>query len=324
MGYSCRIILRASAILFLPAFFLLVPILAGLFRRWKASIGLTSRKKRVATGSAARHYSYMTNLVSPLDERVVAYERMANALSYLGDTWQEWPDLSTAAKAVGLSPSHFQREFTRWAGISPKQYQSALAHAAAGDLLREASVLDATLEAGLSGPGRLHDLFIAHEGLSPGEAKAGGKGADLVLGRAPTPFGEGAWLMSSRGLVALGFVDENAPERTGFEHQGRNEEQAFADLAARYPDASIRRSRLRFMVRRFAARSGGPCWKFLSVRCQPMGPWRRPAAIRRRPALSVRQWAQIRSVGSFPVTVPLRRTAGSIIIIGVWRASVPC
>jgi AraC family transcriptional regulator, regulatory protein of adaptative response / methylated-DNA-[protein]-cysteine methyltransferase len=184
----------------------------------------------------------MTNLVSPLDERAVAYERMADALSYLGDTWQEWPDLSTVAKAVGLSPSHFQREFTRWAGISPKQYQAALAHAAAGDLLREgASVLDATLETGLSGPGRLHDLFIAHEGLSPGEAKAGGKGADLILGRAPTPFGEGAWLMSPRGLVALGFIDENAPERTGFEHQGRNEAQAFADLAARYPDAIIRR-----------------------------------------------------------------------------------
>ena len=200
------------------------------------------RKKRVATACGARHYLRMTLLASPLDERAAAYERMADALSYLGDTWQEWPDLATAARAVGLSPSHFQREFTRWAGISPKQYQSALAHAAAGDLLREgASVLDATLETGLSGPGRLHDLFIAHEGLSPGEAKSGGKGADLIIGRAPTPFGEGAWLMSPRGLVALGFIDDNPPERTGFEHQGRNEEDAFADLVARYPGASVQR-----------------------------------------------------------------------------------
>ncbi|KCZ64476.1 hypothetical protein HY36_12850 [Hyphomonas atlantica] len=200
------------------------------------------RKKRVALEFVARHSCFMMTVSHSLDERAVAYERMADALSYLGDTWQEWPDLATAAKSVGLSPSHFQREFTRWAGISPKQYQSALAHAAAGDLLREgASVLDATLETGLSGPGRLHDLFIAHEGLSPGEAKAGGKGADLVLGRAPTPFGEGAWLISPRGLVALGFIDENPPERTGFEHQGRTEENAFADLAGRYPGASIRR-----------------------------------------------------------------------------------
>ena len=107
----------------------------------------------------------MPATLSPLDERAAAYDRMADALSYLGDTWQEWPDLATVARAMGLSPSHFQREFTRWAGISPKQYQSALAHAAAGDLLRDgASVLDAALETGLSGPGRLHDLFIAHEG----------------------------------------------------------------------------------------------------------------------------------------------------------------
>lgn len=139
-------------------------------------------------------------------------------------------------------PHHFQREFTRWAGISPKQFQGALAHGMAGDLLRSgATVLETSLEAGLSGPGRLHDLFIAHEGLTPGEAKSGGSGADLLLGKAPTPFGMGAWLIGPRGLVALGFIDENAPARTGFEHQGRSEENAFANLAARYPRATLRR-----------------------------------------------------------------------------------
>ena len=176
-----------------------------------------------------------------LTERSVAYTRMADALEHLGTTWRGWPDLASVAGAMGLSPSHFQREFTRWAGLSPKQYQAALAHGAAGDLLREgASVLDAAYETGLSGPGRLHDLFIAHEGLSPGEAKSGGEGTELTLGRAPTPFGLGAWLIGPRGLIALGFIDENAPKRTGFEHQGRREEDAFADLAARYPNATIR------------------------------------------------------------------------------------
>ena len=165
---------------------------------------------------------------------------MADALQYLGDTWREWPDLAHVAAQVGLSPTHFQREFTQWAGISPKQYQAALAHGAAGDLLREgASLLDASLDVGLSGPSRLHDLFIAQEGLTPGEAKTGGKGADLKLGRAPTPFGLGAWLMNARGLVALGFIDEAPRARTGFEHQGRCEADAFADLVARYPSASI-------------------------------------------------------------------------------------
>lgn len=177
-----------------------------------------------------------------LSEQSSAYARMAEALTYLGDTWREWPDLAHCAHEMGVSPSHFQREFSRWAGLSPRQYQATIAHGEAGDLLREgASVLEASLETGLSGPGRLHDLFIAHEGLSPGEAKTGGRGADLKIGQAPTPFGTGVWLVSPRGLVALGFVDENAPERTGFVHQGRNAEKAFADIVGRYPGANIQR-----------------------------------------------------------------------------------
>ncbi|HRJ00522.1 MAG TPA: AraC family transcriptional regulator, partial [Hyphomonas sp.] len=108
---------------------------------------------------------------APLPERATAYERIGTALNWLGDTWQDWPDLEAAARAAGISPHHFQREFTRWAGISPKQFQGAIAHGTAGDLLRQgASVLEASLETGLSGPARLHDLFIAHEGLTPGEA----------------------------------------------------------------------------------------------------------------------------------------------------------
>ncbi|MEL6568731.1 MAG: methylated-DNA--[protein]-cysteine S-methyltransferase [Pseudomonadota bacterium] len=188
----------------------------------------------------------MSKLISmPLDERSAAYSRMAKALSFLGDTWADQPDLAECAAAMGLSPAHFQREFSRWAGLSPKQFQSVLAHSAAGDALRDgASVLDASYEAGLSGPSRLHDLFIAHEALTPGEAKSGGEGTVLKLGKAPTPFGMGLWLISPRGLVALGFVDENAPERTGFEHQGRKETDAVADLKARYPKASFERDDL--------------------------------------------------------------------------------
>ncbi len=169
-----------------------------------------------------------------------SYERIAAALEVLGNNWRDWPDLRSCAHALGLSPGHFQREFTNWAGLSPRQYQAALAHGEAGDLLREgASVLEATYETGLSAPSRLHDLFIAHEGLSPGAAKSGGDGETLTIGRAPTPFGEGVWLVSARGLVGLGFIDENAPERTGFEHQGRSEAAAFADLLGRYPAAAF-------------------------------------------------------------------------------------
>jgi len=184
----------------------------------------------------------MTKNTPLLSERSDAYARMARMLGFLGETWRAWPDLDSCAQEAGLSKAHFQREFTRWAGLSPHQYQTALAHGAAGDLLRQgASVLEASFEAGLSGPGRLHDIFIAHEGLSPGEAKTGGKGAELKIGRAPTPFGDGVWLISRRGLVALGFIDEGAPEKTGFVHYGRGEEDAFADLRNRYPKASVER-----------------------------------------------------------------------------------
>ncbi len=183
----------------------------------------------------------MTTTLPPLSDRSIAYERMAEALEQLGDTWREWPDLSACAAAMGLSPSHFQREFTRWAGISPRQFQSALAHGAAGDLLRQgASVLDATYAAGLSSPSRLHDLFIAHEGLSPGEAKAGGD-ARLTIGKAATPFGTGVFLISPRGLCGLGFADTGAAPKTGFVYPGYGEQQVFADLSARYPKADVRR-----------------------------------------------------------------------------------
>ena len=177
-----------------------------------------------------------------LTERAVAYDRMAEALSHLGETWRDWPDLQACAEAMGLSPSHFQREFSRWAGISPRQFQAAMAHVEAGDLLRQgASILDATLETGMSSPSRLHDLFIAHEGLSPGEAKSGGAGARLTIGKAGTPFGTGVFLVSPRGLCGLGFADDGAVDKTGFVHPGYDETRVFSDLSARYPNADYTR-----------------------------------------------------------------------------------
>ena len=189
----------------------------------------------------------MTNLTDntapSLDERCVAYDRMAKVLTHLGDNWMERPSLLETANAFGLSPFHFQREFSRWAGLTPKQYMSAHAHAVAGEALRDgASVLEASFEIDASGPSRLHDLFIAHEALTPGEAGSGGRNVTLTIGKGPTPFGMGVFLFSDRGLTALGFVDETpeAPSRTG-EKTGRAEEAAFHDLAARYPAADIRR-----------------------------------------------------------------------------------
>lgn len=173
----------------------------------------------------------MTDLdPTPLDERARDYPRMLAALDYLARHWSEQPDLDRVAAAAGLSPFHFQRVFTRWTGTSPKRMVSALTHATARQLLVEgASVLDAALETGLSGPSRLHDVFIAEEAVTPGEAKRGGEGLVFTAGWAPSPFASAVILAAPKGLSGLAFADPG------------EEEDALADLAARFPAAQIRR-----------------------------------------------------------------------------------
>lgn len=172
-----------------------------------------------------------------------AYDRIATALKHLGNVWPNQLSLADCAESVGLSPSHFQREFTKWAGVSPKQYHSACTHAEAGKLLRHGGSIDeVSFETGLSGSGRLHDLFIAHEALSPGEAKTSGENLELTIGKAVTPFGVGVFLTSSRGLCGLGFADSHPEAKNSFVHPGYNEEQVFADLSGRYPNAKIVRN----------------------------------------------------------------------------------
>ncbi len=154
------------------------------------------------------------------------YDRVTTALRYLEEHWRDRPSYGEAAEAAGISPHHFHRVFCRWTGTSPKRFADALAHSFSRSLLAGgASVLEASLEAGFSGPSRLHDLFIAHESVTPGEAKRRGEGLEFQIGRAPTPFGMGVLLIAPRGLSALGFADE------------ADLETAEADLKSRYPAA---------------------------------------------------------------------------------------
>jgi AraC family transcriptional regulator of adaptative response/methylated-DNA-[protein]-cysteine methyltransferase len=162
-----------------------------------------------------------------LAQRSADYDRMAKALDWLAARWRERPSLDEAAEAVGLSPYHFQRIFTRWAGVSPKTFMAALAHAEArASLERGESVLDAAYDAGLSGPSRLHDLFIAHEGVTPGDARRRGAGLELRYGYAPTPFGMGLFVIAPRGICGLGFSDAG------------DEEAGLADMRRRWPAAA--------------------------------------------------------------------------------------
>jgi AraC family transcriptional regulator of adaptative response/methylated-DNA-[protein]-cysteine methyltransferase len=168
--------------------------------------------------------------------------RIRDAIEFLTRNWKSQPEIDEVAAHIGLSASHFSALFRRWAGITPKQFLQALTIDHARALLRDsASVLDTSLEVGLSGPGRLHDLFVTHEAMSPGEYGSGGAGLTLSYGFHASPFGEAIAVATPRGLAALGWVDEKAAagraSDTGKSAGGR--EGALADMVRRWPNANF-------------------------------------------------------------------------------------
>ncbi|MHA1523627.1 MAG: methylated-DNA--[protein]-cysteine S-methyltransferase [Alphaproteobacteria bacterium] len=165
-----------------------------------------------------------------LDKSLADYDLVTRAVDYLSRNARTQPQLEEVAKHVGLSPFHFQRLFTRWAGISPKAFLQALTLEHARHLLRgSASVLDTALEVGLSGPGRLHDLFINFEAMSPGTYKSGGAGLAMSYGFHASPFGVCLAVATQRGLAGIGFADNHSASR----------QAALADMARRWPRAEL-------------------------------------------------------------------------------------
>ena len=135
------------------------------------------------------------------------YLRVERALNYLKDHFLDQPNLREIAEHVNLSPSHFHRLFKRWAGVSPKRFLQFLTIERAKKLLNEnQSILDVTYEAGLSSPGRIHDLFVTIDAVTPGEFKAKGFGIDMVYGIHPSPFGECLLAATERGICGLSFI----------------------------------------------------------------------------------------------------------------------
>src|SRR5688572_2944923 len=150
------------------------------------------------------------------------YAHVRKALSFITDAWREQPGLEAIADHVGLSPHHLQRVFTRWAGLSPKAFLQAVTLDHARSLLRDsASILDTAYEVGLSGPGRLHDLFVTHEGMTPGFYKAGGKGLTLRFGFHDCPFGRALIMITDQGLAGLAFADDGQEKDTLIDMQSR-------------------------------------------------------------------------------------------------------
>jgi AraC family transcriptional regulator of adaptative response/methylated-DNA-[protein]-cysteine methyltransferase len=173
-----------------------------------------------------------TAMLSPLPDATKLagaaddYDVVRRAIAHIRGHWREQPDIDTIAEAAKVTPTELHHLFRRWAGLTPKAFLQALTLDHARKLLRDsASVLDATYEVGLSGPGRLHDLFITHEAMSPGEWKAGGEGLTLRYGFHPSPFGMALVIVAPRGLAGLALADA-----------GR-ERKALADMKGRWPKA---------------------------------------------------------------------------------------
>lgn len=151
--------------------------------------------------------------VSHHDDRQAAldYERIERAIAFLTEHYREQPNLAAAARAAHLSEFHFQKVFTRWAGISPKRFVQFLTVEHAKQRLAESrAVLDAAFDAGLSGPGRLHDLFVSAEAVTPGEFKSRGAGIHIDYGVHPTRFGPCLLGVTARGICWLSFLEQGS------------------------------------------------------------------------------------------------------------------
>jgi AraC family transcriptional regulator of adaptative response/methylated-DNA-[protein]-cysteine methyltransferase len=162
-----------------------------------------------------------------LAEAAADYEVVRRAIGHIRGHWREQPEIEAIAEATGVTPTELHHLFRRWAGLTPKAFLQALTLDGARHLLRDsASVLDATYEVGLSGPGRLHDLFVTHEAMSPGEWKSGGEGLTIRYGFHPSTFGNALVMATDRGLAGLAFADPG------------QERAALADMKQRWAKAN--------------------------------------------------------------------------------------
>jgi AraC family transcriptional regulator of adaptative response/methylated-DNA-[protein]-cysteine methyltransferase len=142
-----------------------------------------------------------------LSQQSTDYSRIEQTLRYLGKNFRQQPELEQLARQAGLSEFHFQRLFKRWVGISPKRFLQFMTKEYAKTVLRQSkNLLDAAYDSGLSGPGRLHDLFVQCEAVTPGEFKAEGAGLKITYGLLPTPFGTCLLAVTTRGICALYFL----------------------------------------------------------------------------------------------------------------------
>ena len=202
----------------------------------------------------------MTNVIS-FDENDANWRKMGRAIRFLSANYLNQPTLEDAADAVGLSPFHFQRLFSRYVGVSPKNFVAhlTLGHAKGG-LKAGNSLLDTALDAGLSGPSRLHDLCLKIEAMTPGDYAKGGEGVAIDTGFHASPFGTALVMATAKGVCGIAFADEG------------DEKKALADMKARWPRAAFTDAPER--TKKFAARLFNPAASREELRLHLLGtPW---------------------------------------------------
>ena len=154
------------------------------------------------------------------------YSKVCDVIAHVSENWRDQPSLDDLAARVKLTPDQLQRLFTRWAGLTPKAFLQALTLDNAKRMLEQsASILETSLDVGLSGPSRLHDLFVTHEGMSPGAYKNRGEGLQISHGYHPSPFGLALVMVTPYGLCGLAFCDAGG------------EVAGLADMTRRWPHA---------------------------------------------------------------------------------------
>ena len=168
-----------------------------------------------------------TSIAADITPKGSDYETVSRVVELLTENYRDQPSLDHIAGALGQSPTQLHKTFTRWAGLSPKAFLQAVTLDHAKRLLRqeELPLLETSFELGLSGPGRLHDLFVTHEAMSPGEWKLRGGGLTIRYGFHPSPVGVALVMITERGLAGLAFNDAG------------DEAVSFEDMARRWPNA---------------------------------------------------------------------------------------
>jgi AraC family transcriptional regulator of adaptative response/methylated-DNA-[protein]-cysteine methyltransferase len=173
-------------------------------------------------------------------QQATDYQRVEQAIRFLEANYRRHPSLDEIADSVHLSKYHFQRLFKRWAGISPTQFMQFLTLEYAKERLQEShSILDVALDAGLSGPGRLHDLFVTLEAMTPGEYKKSGIGLQITYGFHDTPFGECLLATTERGICALHFLQGGHFVQGEHSVQGSARSATLEQLFSHWPQAGF-------------------------------------------------------------------------------------